>query len=93
MTVKLTILQYNVHTTQGKVVAPLIADRRISVFAVLAVQELWRNPRVLTTDNPSNSSFHLLYPPSAEASVCFFVNKSLYPDSYSACFPTPKYGY
>jgi hypothetical protein len=51
------------------------------------------NPHVLTTDNPSNSSFYLFYPPSAEASVCFFVYKSLNPSSYSACFLTPKYGY
>ncbi len=72
---------------------PLLASPRISGFSVLAVQEPWRNPRVLTTHNPSNSSFHLFYPPSAEASVCFFVNKSLNPSSYSACFPTPKYGH
>ncbi len=81
------------HTTQVKVMAPLLADPRISEFSVLAVQEPWQNPRVLTTHNPSNSSFHLYYPPSAEASICFFVNKSLNPSSYSACFPTPKYSY
>jgi hypothetical protein len=73
--------------------APLLADPRISEFSVLAVQEPWGNPRVLTTHNPSNSSFYLIYPPSAEASVCFFVNKSLNPSSYSAWFPTPKYSY
>jgi hypothetical protein len=72
---------------------PLPADYRISENSVLAVQEPWRNPRVLTTHNPSNSSFHLFYPPSAEASVCFFVNKSLNPSSYSAGFLTPKYSY
>jgi putative hemolysin len=60
---------------------------------VLAVQEPWHNQRVPTTHNPSNSPFHLFYTPSAEASVCFFVNKSLNPSSYSACFPTLKYGY
>jgi hypothetical protein len=93
MTAQLKILQYNVHTTQGKVMAPLLADPHISEFSVLAVQEPWRNPCIHTTQNPSDSSFHLFYPPSAEASVCFFVNKSLNPSSYSACFPTPKYGY
>jgi hypothetical protein len=62
MTAQLKILQHNVHTTQGKVMAPLLADPRISEFSVLAVQEPWQNPRVLTTHNPSNSSFHLFYP-------------------------------
>jgi hypothetical protein len=71
--------------------APLLADHRIAEFTVLAVQEPGQNPHMYTTQNPSNSSFHLFYPPSAEASVCFFVNKSLNPSSYSATFPSPKY--
>jgi hypothetical protein len=73
--------------------APLLADHHISEFIVLAVQEPWQNPHMHTTHNPSNSSFHLFYPPSAEASVCFLVNKSLDPSSYSATFLTPKYGH
>jgi hypothetical protein len=72
---------------------PLLADPCISEFPVLAYQEPWRNPCILTTHNPSNSSLHLFYPPFVEASVCLFVNKSLNPSSYSACLPTPKYGY
>ncbi len=93
VTAQLKMLQYNVHTTQGKVMVPLLADPHISTLSVLDVQEPWKNPHILTTHNPSNSSFHLFHPPSAEASVCFFVNKSLNPSFYSACFPTPKYGY
>jgi hypothetical protein len=93
MTSRLKILQYNVQTTLGKVMAPLLADPRISEFSVLAVQELWRNPRILTTHDPFNTSFHLIYPPSAEALVCFSVNKLSNPSSYSACFLTPKYSY
>jgi hypothetical protein len=89
---QLKILQYNVHTTEDIVMAPLLAATHISEFSVLAIQELWRNPQIPTTHNPSNSAFHLLYPPSAETSVCFFVNKSLNPSSYTAHFPTPKYG-
>jgi hypothetical protein len=38
MTSHLKILQYNVNTTEGKVMAPLLADYHISEFAVLAVQ-------------------------------------------------------
>jgi hypothetical protein len=44
MTAQLKILQYNVHTTQGKVMAPFLADPRIFEFSVLAVQEPWQNP-------------------------------------------------
>ncbi len=73
--------------------APLFAHHRISEFTVLAVQGPWQNPHMHTTHNPSNSSFHLFFPPSAVASVCFFVNKSLNPSSYSATIPTPKYGH
>jgi hypothetical protein len=89
----LMILQYNVYTTKGIVMAPLLADHHMSEFTIIAIQEPWQNPHILTSHNPSNSSFHLLYPPSADASVCFFVNKSLNPSSYSAAFPTPKYGF
>ncbi len=73
--------------------ASLLAYHCISEFTVLAVQELWQNPHMHITHNPPNSSFHLFYPPSAEVSLCFFVNKSLNPSSYSATFPTPKYGH
>jgi hypothetical protein len=73
--------------------APLLADHRNSKFTVLAVQEPWQNPHMHTTHKPSNSSFHLYYPPSAEASICFFVNKSLNSSSYFATWTTPKYGH
>jgi hypothetical protein len=73
--------------------APLLADHCISEFTVLAVQEPWRNLHMHNTHNPSNSLFHLFNPLSAKALVCFFVNKSLNPSSYSATFPTPKYGH
>ncbi len=73
--------------------APLLANSRLSEFSVLAVQEPWHNPGVLTTHNPSNIYLNLFYPLSAEASVCFAVNKLLNPSSYSACFPSSNYGY
>jgi hypothetical protein len=92
MTSQLKIVQYNVHTSEDIVMAPLLADSRISEFSVLAVQELWCNSRILTTHTPSLSAFHLFSPPSNDASVCFFVNKSLNLSSYTSCFPTPKNG-
>jgi hypothetical protein len=73
--------------------APLLADHCISEFTLLAVQEPWQIPHIHTYHNPSYSSFHHFYPPSADAFVYFFVNKSLNPSFYSAAFPTPKYGY
>jgi hypothetical protein len=72
---------------------PLLANHRISEFTILAVHEPWQNPHIYSTHNPLNSLFNLFYSPSADASVCFFVNKSLYPSSYSVAFPTPKYCY
>jgi hypothetical protein len=36
--------------------------------------------------------FIFFYPLSNNASISFFVNKSLYPSSYAACFLTLKYG-
>ncbi len=72
--------------------APLLADCHIFEFSVLAVQEPWQNPSIPTTRNPSNSAFHLHCPPSAEASVYYFVNKSLNSSSYTTCFPSAMYG-
>jgi hypothetical protein len=71
---------------------PLHPDTSISRFSLLAIRDPWQNQPIPTTHNPSNSAFHLLYPPSAEAFVYFFMNKSLNLSSYTACFPTPKYG-
>ncbi len=73
--------------------APLLADHQISEFSVLAVQEPWRNSHMHMTHNPLNSSFQLFYSLSAKASVGLLVNKSFNPSSYSATFPTSKYGH
>ncbi len=70
----LKIIQYDVHTIEGNVMAPLLADLCISEFTVFAIQEPWQNPHIHTTHNLSNLLFHVLYPPSANASVSFFVN-------------------
>jgi hypothetical protein len=71
----------------------LLADQGISESTVLAVQDPQQNPHKYTTCNPFNSLFDLFNPPSAKASVCFFVHKSLNQSSYSATFPTPNYSY
>jgi hypothetical protein len=92
MTAHLKILQYYMHTTEGIVMAHLLADTCISEFSLLAIQEPWQNPHIPTTYNTSNSAFHLLYPLSVEASVCSLVNKSLNFSSYTVCFPTPEHG-
>ncbi len=93
MTSQLKILQYNVHTTEDIVIAPLFVDPCISHFTLLVVQVPWQNPQIQNTHNAISSVFHLFYPASDDASVCFFVNKSINPSSYSAFFLTPKYGY
>ncbi len=50
---------------------PVVADPHISEFSALAVQEPRHNRQILTTHNPSNSSFHSYDPPSAEVFICF----------------------
>ncbi len=82
ITSHLKILQYIVYTTKGLVVAPCLAGHCISEFTVFAVKESWQNPHIHTTQNPFNFSFHLFNPSSANASVCFFLNKSLNPSSH-----------
>jgi flagellar biosynthesis protein FlhB len=70
-----------------------LANQLITEITFCAQQKPWQNPHMHTTHNPFNSSFHLFYFLSAETSVYCFVNKSLNPSSYSAIFPTSKYGH
>jgi hypothetical protein len=46
-----------------------------------------------TIHNLSNLSFHIFYCSFAQASVCYFVNKTLNPSSYSATLLTPTYSH
>lgn len=61
--------------------APLLRDRRVLDYSILAIQEPWRNPVVDTTHNPPETAaeFTLIWPtihPEAPK-VCMYVRKGL----------------
>ncbi len=60
MTEKLKILQYNVRKQGDCIMAPLLADPRVSQFPVLAIQEPFHNSHTNSTHNPSYTSFHFI---------------------------------
>jgi hypothetical protein len=74
---KLNILQYNMQKNIYVVMAPILADKQVAQFSVLAVQEPFQNSFIPTTHCPSYSSFHLLHPSVPNSRVCFFINKSI----------------
>ena len=87
----LQILQYNTHKARAKVIIPLLADEKTQAYDILAIQEPWRNEREEggRTYNPGNGGFHVVYQTGESSRVCFYVNKRLAPDSWSAAFPSP----
>ena len=56
---------------------PLFQNDNILDIDIVALQEPWRNTRDQTTYHPRKDSFHLLYPESDKARVCFFINKKI----------------
>ncbi len=90
---KLNILQYNVRNSGNRVMAPLLADPRVSQFSFLAIQEPFHKSFTNSTHNPSYTSFHLFHPGVEKSQVCFFINKSINPSSWSGDFPSRDYGY
>jgi hypothetical protein len=93
MTEKFNILQYNVRKSGNRVMALLLADPRVSQFSLLAIQEPFHNSFTNSTHNPSYTSFHLLHPCVENSRVCFLINKSVNPSSWSGNFPSPDYSY
>ena len=75
---ELKILQYNVHKSKDRVMAPLLEDSRIHAFDILAIQEPWNNTHIATSYNPRNSWFYLAYP-AERGRACLFINKRLDP--------------
>ncbi len=93
MTSHLMFLQYNIHTTEGKVMAPVYADHQILEFTVKAIKESWQIIYTYVTHNPSNSPFHHFYPPFANALASFLVNAFLNLSSCSTALLAPRYDY
>lgn len=67
---------------------PLLADPAIQNFDVLAIQEPWSNSFVPTSYNPGNSRFYLVHQGEENTRVCFYVNKSIDPETWKVEFPS-----
>ena len=85
----LSILQYNTQKSKDGVLAPLLADCNIRNINIIAVQELWRNPHILSSYNPSSTPVYLAYMPHPDTRVSFHINKHLDPASWSVTHPSP----
>lgn len=82
-----SVLQYNVHKSKDRVMAPLLADPQTREFDVLAIQEPWQNPYVNATYCPQSSGFTPAYNDKTRRS-CFLVNKRLPSNSWSVTYPS-----
>jgi len=85
----LSILQYNTQKSKNGVLAPLLADRNTRNIDILAIQEPWRNPHILSSYNPSSSPFYLSYKPHEHTRVSFYINKRLNLTNWSVTHPSP----
>jgi exonuclease III len=77
---RLNILQYNVRKSRDMVMASLLRDAGTYNFDIIAIQEPWKNPYMVTTHHLAEDKFHLCYPTGdteGSARVCFFVNKKI----------------
>ena len=77
----LSILQYNVRNDRVSTMIPLLAEKSIQDYDIIAIQEPWRNPFAPTTLSSHQSGFHLLYHPGGDIRVCFYINNVIDPES------------
>ncbi len=80
----LKILQYNVRKERAKVMIPLLESKEVQDMDILAIQELWYNPRNQSTYDPSTSQFHLFHRGEEGTRVCLYINKRVDIDSWEA---------
>lgn len=63
--------------------APLLQDRKIAQFDILAIQEPWYNIYNRSTFNPGSSNFFLAHKPEPDTCTCFYINKRLNLESWN----------
>ena len=68
--------------------APLLADRAIALFDVVALQEPWQNPHKNATYCPSTSDFYAAYN-DQERRSCFLINKKLNVNTWDIDYSSP----
>ena len=84
----LAILQYNVNKNKDGVMTPLLADERVKMYDILAIQEPWTNPHMNSTFCPARSSFYAAYDEKKRRS-CFLINKRLDIAGWEVEYPNP----
>ena len=82
----LKVLQYNVNKSRNKVLAPLLADRRVREYDVIAIQEPWRNTYDSAAYNPRGSGFTLIDQGVSGSRVSIYINNRLAEGSWSGTF-------
>lgn len=77
------IIQYNVHNSREKVMAPFLLDRDIANIDVVAIQEPWVNTKAtnMSTYKIPRSPFDLLFP-GDHARVCLLVHRRIDPATW-----------
>ena len=68
--------------------SPLLADARIALYDLIALQEPWQNPYCNRTYCPSSSGFIPAYDDRQRRS-CFLINRRLDPTIWSIEYPCP----
>jgi len=77
------VLQWNVEKSVDNAMAPMLRDPRIGQYAVIAIQEPWRNPYYVTSHFPKETKdlFHLAMPETEVSEewprVCTYVSRDL----------------
>ena len=86
----LIILQYNIRNDRVITIIPLLAEKSIQDYNIIAIQEPWHNPSAPTTLSSHQSGFHLFYCPESNTCVCFYINNTINPESWKVEFPLPN---
>jgi hypothetical protein len=69
---------------------PLLEDRLVKAYDVLAIQEPWRNPSALTTYRGRGTGFFLAHD-KVPGRVCFYINERLDPNSWTIIYHSPDF--
>ena len=80
---KLTMLQYNVHTSKDLIMTSYLRNFVIKKFDILIIQKFWRNIHTKSTHHFLKNTFQLIYLNSKKINenvvrVYFFVNKRIF---------------
>ena len=83
------ILQYNVRKGRKTNMIPLLHEPAIKNYDVLAIQESWKNSRIMTSLSASRSGFYLAYKLDVNTRMCFYINQNIDPQEWKVEHPSP----